>query len=219
MSVTLLNVGVAVEVQDTLARPLLIGNFVQKLLSQVDTFLSPIRIVAEDRHIGRNRGICANFQNLIGSISESGQTIMHSFRSSTGFGDITGTSSLAVAVASQTFEVIVVVVHADHFEIQIWYGVEKHEVWDVEVCSGVATNTALVDIQLIARICLRCIGKWSCASAAATNARACHAWIEERTQASRICISKIMISQNDEPWVVCGELFIHIFPCQFKAVV
>ena len=167
--------GVAIKVQDTLAWSLLIGNFVQKLFSQVDTVLSPIRVVAEDRHIGRNRGICANFQNLIGSISESGQTIVHSLRSSTRFGYITGTSSLAVAVASQAIEIIVVVVHADHFKIQVWYCVEKHEVWDVEVCSGVATNTALVDVELIASICLRFIGKWSCATASTTNARACHA--------------------------------------------
>lgn len=91
--------GVAKEVEHSQRIAFRAIDFTQKLSSQVDVVLGPIRIVTEDSYIGGIRKLRAFFQDLVGCISDALQTAMHAVCPSTYFGYVTGTSSWSVTIA------------------------------------------------------------------------------------------------------------------------
>mmetsp|Transcript_841 Transcript_841/g.1621 ORF Transcript_841/g.1621 Transcript_841/m.1621 type:complete len:442 (+) Transcript_841:367-1692(+) len=219
MPVTLLDVGVAVEVQHPLLWGILVVHLPEEFGPQINVFLSPVGIMADQSIVDALVRLRALDQNLVGGIAEPRQAILHALSAAASFGHAVATTRGAKSIPSDSVAVIPVVVHADELEVQLWNGVVVGEVWEVEILPEVTVHASLVRVELIARIRLVLRGIRLCAttpSGGGIRSRALDPLVKERAQALWVVVSEVVVAENHKPGVL-RKLLIHGFPRGLKS--
>mmetsp|Transcript_28608 Transcript_28608/g.68045 ORF Transcript_28608/g.68045 Transcript_28608/m.68045 type:complete len:311 (-) Transcript_28608:558-1490(-) len=191
----------------------------QKLVSEVDSFLRPVGVMANEGIVGPGRRLGPFVEDLVGGVTEPRQAVLHTLYAATRLGHTAPAARGTVAVAADPMAIVPVVVQAYQLEVQLWDRVEEGEVRDVKVPAQVSVHTALVGIQLVASI--RLVGDGVRLGTATTSSRgvssgAAGPLMEERAEAVWVVVAKVVVAEDHEPGVI-RELLVHRLPRGIEA--
>mmetsp|Transcript_32415 Transcript_32415/g.75691 ORF Transcript_32415/g.75691 Transcript_32415/m.75691 type:complete len:275 (+) Transcript_32415:724-1548(+) len=186
----------------------------QELVSEIDSFLRPVGVMANDGIVSPGRRLGPLVEDLVGGVPEPRQAVLHPRDAATGLGHAAAAARGTVAVATDPMAIVPVVVQAYQLEVKLWDRVEEGEVRDVKVPAQVSVRTALVGIQLVASI--RLVGDGVRLGTATTSSRgvssgAASPLMEEGAEALGVVIAIVVVPKDGKPGIL-GQRSVYAAP-------